>query len=368
MRVGIEITPLNNAPTGVGYYVRHLLEQLSKLPDPPEYACFASGLRAPDTSGLAITHRRLPMPTRLLYMCWEKTGVPRVDRLLGGVDVYHAVNYVLPPVAKARRVLSIHDLCFLRHPEWASPKIVGPFRRTIRQHAHQADRVIACSESTKKEIVDLLELPENRIRVIYDAADNMFQPVEANRARQQVAQVLGISHPFFLFVGTLEPRKNLGGLLEAFSRAKVPHHLVIAGGSGWKSSELRVQALSLSIEDKVHFTGYIHDRALFPALYSAATAFLFPSWYEGFGLPVLEAMACGCPVIASNTTSMPEVGGDAMLYAAPEDANAWTTAIQQAAEDESLRNDMRRKGLEQALKFSWRRCAEETMECYRSVL
>ncbi len=368
MRIGIEITPLTATPTGVGYYVRHLLAALLAQQDAPEYVGFASGLHTPTLTGLSLHYRRLPVPTRLLYKCWEHVALPRVDTVLGGVDVYHAVNYVLPPVKKAKRILSIHDLCFLRHPEWASPKIVGPFQRTIRKHAHEADKVIACSESTKREIVDLLELPEDRIQVIYDAADVLFQPVDPVLAQKQIEEALNITFPYLLFVGTREPRKNLGGLLEAFSKADIPHHLVIAGGAGWNSNDLQEQVTRLNLADKVHFTGYLNDRALFPALYSAAAAFVFPSWYEGFGLPLLEAMACGCPVIASNATSMPEVGGDAALYVSPQDTDVWAKNLEQVTGDDALRQSMRLQGLEQAKRFSWQQCAEETLNCYRSVL
>lgn len=368
MRIGIEITPLTATPTGVGYYVRHLLEALVSQQNSPDYVGFASGLHPPNLSNFSLKYRRLPVPSRLLYKCWEHTGLPCVDNFLGGVDVYHAMNYVLPPTAKAKRILSIHDLCFLRHPEWASPKIVGPFQRTIRKHAHEADKVIACSESTRREIIELLELPDDRIRVICDAADTMFQPIEPEVARKQVADLLNITFPYMLFVGTREPRKNLGNLLEAFSKADIPHHLIIAGGSGWNSNDLQEQVTRLNLADKVHFTGYIHDRALFPALYSAATAFVFPSWYEGFGLPVLEAMACGCPVIASNATSMPEVGGDAALYVTPQDADAWASTLEKVCGDDALRESMGQKGIEQAKRFSWQQCAEETLNCYRSVL
>jgi len=368
MRIGIEITPLTAAPTGVGYYVRHLLAALLSQQDCSEYVGFASGMHVPNITSLPLYYRRVPIPTRLLYKSWENIGLPYVDTLLGGVDVYHAVNYVLPPTKNAKRVLSIHDLCFLRHPEWASPKIVGPFQRTIRKHAHEADTVIACSESTKREIIELLELPEERIRMIHDAADVLFQPVHHDVARKQVADTLNISFPYMLFVGTREPRKNLGTLLEAFAKADIPHHLVIAGGSGWNSSDLQEQVVRLHLQEKVHFTGYINDRVLFPALYSAATAFVFPSWYEGFGLPVLEAMACGCPVIVSNTTSMPEVGGDAALYAAPEDTDGWANLLEQVSGDDVLRQTMSQKGFERSKRFSWQRCAEETLECYRSVL
>ncbi len=368
MRVGIEITPLNSAPTGVGYYVRHLLTALLQLPASPEYHGLASGLSAPDLSNLPIPYRRLPVPTRMLYKCWEALEWPRVDSLLGGVDVYHAVNYVLPPVVAARRVLSIHDLCFLRHPEWASPKIAGLFRKNIQKHAYAADAVIACSEATKQDIVTLLNVPDERVQVIYDAADAIFHPIGRGLAKTHVADALKIDAPYLLFVGTREPRKNLPGLLKAFALAKLPHRLIIAGGMGWNSEGLQERAIELGIADNVIFTGYLHERSLFPALYNAADAFVFPSWYEGFGMPVLEAMACGCPVIASDATSLPEVGGNAACYVAPDDVEALAHAMRQVASDTTLREEMREKGLRQAQRFSWRRCAEETVACYRSLV
>ncbi len=368
MRIGIEITPLTHTPTGVGYYVRHLLAAMVRLSDASALHGFASGVRPLDAEHIPIWYVRLPVPTRLLYQCWDIFGYPRVDRMLGGVDVYHAVNYVLPPVKRARRVLSIHDLSFVRYPEWTSPRIVSPFQRTIKRHAHEADAVITCSEATRQDIIELLDVPRERIHVIHDAADSLFHPVEPEKAARQVHEQLGIEPPYMLFVGTLEPRKNITGLLDAFARADVPHRLLIVGGEGWGQDELPGHVARLGIEERVVFSGYIQDRTLFPALYSAADAFLFPSWYEGFGLPILEAMACGCPVISSNTSSLPEVGGDAPYYVAPEDTDALTTAIEQLAADRAMRRRMREKGLLRARCFSWNTCAEQTLACYRSVL
>ena len=368
MRIGIEITPLSGALTGVGYYVRHLLAELLRQPDAPDYRGFASGVNNPQLSGLPLPYRRIPVPTRLLYKCWDIAQRPHVDALLGGVDVFHAVNYVLPPVRSARRVLSIHDLCFLRHPEWASPKIVKPFQRNIKRHANQADKIIACSEATRQNIVSLLEVPPDRVQVIYDAADIIFHPIKRELAQEHVFEALGIDAPYLLFVGTCEPRKNIEGLLTAFAQADLPHRLVIAGGSGWNTHSLAERAVSLNVADRVLFTGYLHERSLFPALYNAADAFVFPSWHEGFGMPVLEAMACGCPVIASDATSLPEVGGTAAHYVAPDDAEALTQAMQEVTSNPELQKDMREQGLQQAKRFSWSKCAEETLACYRSLV
>lgn len=366
MRIGIEITPLTHTPTGVGYYVRHLLAAL--VESDHSFYGFASGIRHLDADHISIWYMRLPVPTRLLYRTWEMLGHPQVDRLLGGVDVYHAVNYVLPPVSKARRVLSIHDLSFIRFPQWSSPKIVAPFRRSIMRHAHEADAVIACSQATKNDIVSLLHLEPERVHVIYDAADPLFAPASKEEAANRVRKELGIDGPFFLFVGTIEPRKNITTLVEAFARADVPHRLVIAGGRGWNSEEVFACIERKGIRDRVCTTGYIQDRSLFPALYNAATALVFPSWYEGFGLPVLEALACGCPVIASNAASLPEVGGDAVLYADPEDVALFARHIEAVAMDETLRGELRERGRVQAARFSWTTCAKETLACYRSVV
>lgn len=368
MRIGIEITPLTHTPTGVGYYVRHLLEALTRTPEAHTLRGFASGIHPLDTDHIPIWYMRLPIPTRLLYRLWDSIEFPRVDRMLRGVDVYHAVNYVLPPVKEARRVLSIYDLSFLRYPEWSSPKVIAPFQRSIRRHARDADAVIACSEATRRDIIEMLDVAPERIRVIHAAADALFQPMEPEMAMGRLRAALGLETPFLLYVGTIEPRKNVTGLIEAYAGADVPQRLVIAGGKGWGCNDLPELVARLGLEERIMFTGYLQDRALFPALYSAADAMIFPSRYEGFGLPVLEAMACGCPVVTSDSSSLPEVGGDAPRYVAPDDAAGLASAIAEVAADTALRQAMRDKGLRQAQQFSWETCARETLACYRSVL
>lgn len=364
MRIGIEITPIGATPTGVGYYTRHLLAELVRQRQDHSYVGFASGVRALDLSGIPIPFRRMPVPTRLLYTLWNATGMPRVDRFLGGVDVYHAVNYVLPPLARAARVLTVHDLAFLRHPKWCSPKIVGPFSRTIVRHVQRAHAVIACSQATRGDILELLDAKPERVHVVYEAADALFRPVDRTLAQKRVQDALGVAPPYLLFVGAIEPRKNIATLLQAFAAARLPHRLVLAGGWGWNSASIPEEAVRLGIMDRLVFTGYVRDRSLFPALYSAADLFVFPSWYEGFGLPVIEAMACGCPVVCSTAASLPEVGGDAPEYVAPEDVDGLAAALVRISEDAALREDMRAKGLRQAHQFSWERCAAETLACY----
>ncbi|HOC68431.1 MAG: N-acetylgalactosamine-N,N'-diacetylbacillosaminyl-diphospho-undecaprenol 4-alpha-N-acetylgalactosaminyltransferase [Candidatus Hydrogenedentes bacterium ADurb.Bin101] len=364
MIIGIDITPVTHTPTGIGMYTRHLIHELAAMACPDIFMGFAAGIRPLDRAHIPFPHRRIPLPSRLLFEIWERTGRPFADRILGGLEVFHAVNYTLPPLKKARGIITIHDLGFLRDPDWFSPKILKPFRRSILRHAQRAETIIAVSEATAADVSEQLGIDRERIRVIYEAADKSFHPIPRDLAAQRVKDALHIEGPYALFVGTVEARKNVTGLLAAFSKAKMPHTLVIAGGYGWRSGEILAFGARLGLAERLRFTGYIPDRTLFPFLYSAADLFVFPSWHEGFGLPVLEAMACGCPVITSGTSSLPEVGGEAALYVEPADVDGLTRKMEAVAGDADLRAVMAGKGLERSRLFSWRQCAEETLACY----
>ena len=365
MIVGIDITPLTKTPTGIGLYTRHLLRELVVLDGPAGFCGLAAGVRPLDKENIPVRYRRVPVPSRLMYQAWARLKRPWADMLLGGLDVFHAVNYVLPPLKHARGVLSIHDLGFLRNPEWFSPKVMKPFARAIREDALRADAVIAVSGATRDDIVSLLGIPHEKIRVIHEAADDTFKPVPRDIAGRQVRDALGVTGPYLLFVSTVEARKNVTGLLTAFSRADLPHQLVVAGGAGWRSAEVFELAEKLGLNDRVVFTGYLRDRSLLPALYSAADAFVFPSWHEGFGLPVLEAMACGTPVLVADTSSLPEAAGDAGRCLPPHDEAAWTDALAQAMHDSAWRAEASERGRARARQFTWARTAVQTVASYR---
>jgi glycosyltransferase involved in cell wall biosynthesis len=367
MRFGIELTPLTYTLTGVGYYVRHLARELAALSVSDTLCGFVAGVRHLDMDDISMQYKRFPMPPRILRSFWKHTGQPRVDTFLGGVDVYHGVNYVLPPLKHAHSVLSIHDLGFLKKNDWSNPQIASPFRTTIGKDASRADAILTCSEATRNDIVSLLDIQPDKVHVTYYAADISFTPIDKNLAARLIQKALGIEGPYLLFVSTIEKRKNVTGLLSAFARTDIPHKLVLVGAPGWGYQEIMEQVTALHLDDRVVFSGYLPDRSLFPALYSAADAFVFPSWYEGFGLALLEAMSCGCPVIASNSSSLPEVGGDAPLYVNPEYMDELTSNMELVCHDDVLRENMRKKGLLQAHQFSWSKCAEETLACYRSL-
>ncbi len=370
MRVGIDIGPIAGARTGVGNYCLSLLTHLLALGNDDRYWGFSSG-RARVIGGLRglAGYRHIPVPTRALYAVWSTLGIPAVDTLLGGVEVYHATNFFLPPARRARRVLTIHDLAFLALPETCSPKIAGPFSRGIRRFATQADAILADSASTARDVVEILQVPPEKVTAAPLAADPAFQPVPKDEAARRVADGYGLTGPYLLFVGTLEPRKNLPTLLRALAllRSDMPHRLCLAGPEGWNSAEVFDTLRALRLEDRVFRPGFVAQADL-PALYSAADAFVFPSLYEGFGLPVLEALSCGCPVVTANNSSLPEVTGDAALTCDARDATALAQSIRRILEDAALRESLVTRGLAHAKTFSWRRCAETTAGVYARVV
>ncbi len=371
MRVGIDVSPLTLARTGVGQYTHALLRQLLRLGDGTEFRGLSSGLGAMDAAALEglAAHRHVRVPTRALYQAWSCLRWPKADRLIGGVDVYHATNYFLPPTSTARRVVTIYDLAFLRVPALCSPKIVGPFSRGVRRFAREADAILVCSEATRRDVVELLEVPEQKTAVAHGAVDEDFVPVPRDEAARILAGRYGIETPFLLFVSTIEPRKNVPGLLRAFARVsdEFPHQLVLIGGTGWNSEDVDPLIAELGIASRVRRMGYLPNRRDLPLFYSAADCFVFPSFYEGFGLPVLEAMTCGCPVVTSKRSSLPEVAGDAAAYADPEDVESIAGAVRAVLADASRRDAMRVQGLSQAQRFSWEHCARVTMEMYRRL-
>ncbi len=370
MQVGYDMGPITNSRTGVGNFCYSLLEALLNLPDAPAIKGLATGLGAPSLDALAdrVTCRHVPIPTRAMYAMWNAFRFPAVESLIGSLDVYHATNYFLPPSRRGRRVLSIFDLAFLVRPEWCSPKVVGPFSKNIRRFAHDADLLLASSESTMHDIVNLLEVPEEKVRVTYGAANVSLQPVPRDEAQQCVAEWFGIRDPYLLFAGTIEPRKNVRGLIRAFRllAKSLPHRLVLAGSIGWNSGNTLDEFGKPGLADKVTHTGFVTYDEL-SALYSAADVFVFPSFYEGFGLPVLEAMTCGCPVVASNVSCLPEVGGGAAVYCDPEDEEGISNAIEHVINDTELRSRMIAEGHDRARQFSWRSCAEATLSAYREI-
>lgn len=371
MRLGFDIGPLTAARTGVGNYCYYLLKHLLAQGDMGDIIGFAANRRGIALDGLAgkLAYRRIPVPTRAMYALWEATSFPKVDRLLGGVDVFHGTNYFLPPTATARTALTIHDLAFLVEPSWCSPRIVGPFSRSIARFAHKADAILTYSEATANDVERLLQVPRSKIAVAPMAVDEGFVPVAREAATAALKREWGIDGPFLLFISTLEPRKNVTGLIRIFEAIgnEIPHKLVLIGGTGWNAEPI-VDAIAKSpLRDRIVRPGFVPHMKL-PVFYCAADAFVFPTHYEGFGLPLLEALTCGCPVVASDSSSVPEVTGGAALLAAPDDVAAHGRHVLSVLSDSAVRERLIADGKRHAAQYSWQRCAAQTRAVYKGLV
>jgi glycosyltransferase involved in cell wall biosynthesis len=288
------------------------------------------------------------------------------------VQILHSPDFVLPPTLGARTVLTVHDLSFMRHPECSSPSLLAYLLRAVPRSVRRADVLLADSESTRRDLVELLKVPEERVRVVYPGVEPRFvSEGEQHTMRQQdVLERYGIRPPYILGLGTLQPRKNYPRLIRAYGllrrRYHVPHQLVIGGGRGWLHEQIDETIRQTRLHEDVRLIGYVADEDL-PALYRAADVFAFPSLYEGFGIPVLEAMGCGTPVVTSMVSSLPEVAGKAALMVPPEDVEALAQAMWQLMSDQALRNDLVRRGYEQVKRFTWRQSAGRLLDIYSHI-
>jgi glycosyltransferase involved in cell wall biosynthesis len=373
MKVCIDLTPALYNPAGTGRYVRELAKAFLCLGHGPEISFFSvDPERKIPEPPLDVIPRKVIRSNRRVWSAAAglsfMAGIP-LDRCLGRPDVFHATWHLLPGLSAAKSVMTLYDLTFatvpgthLRVLRWSSNFLVPRFLRAC-------GKIIAISESTKRDAIRLYGIPEEKIEVTYLAVDPRFRPADAGVV-SMVRERHRLPERFLLYVGTIEPRKNLSLLLDTMKilmeRGRgIP--LVVAGAKGWMYEDIFLKVRKAGLEGKVLFTGYVPDEEL-PALYSAAEAFLFPSLYEGFGFPVLEAMACGIPVLCSNTSSLPEVAGDAAILLSPRDPGDWADSIKEILDNGSLRERMREEGFRQASRFSWERTARETWDVYRRTL
>jgi glycosyltransferase involved in cell wall biosynthesis len=347
---------------GIARYAILLTEALATLGGPEHYVVLR-GRRAPTGRGrLCLTPPHHPL---------ERWTLP-VELLAPGTrpDVLHSIDHVAPAWGPWRSVVTLHDLAFLLYPE-TQTAASRAYYAAAGESARKAARVIAVSRRTASDAVRLLGLDPVRVRVIHNAADpRFFRPRSPDELAPLSARLGFDPHqPYILFVGTLEPRKNVPLLFEALAqlRRHMDVHLLLVGGRGWLGAPIQAAHARSGVGGAAHFLGWL-DQSDLAVLYSHARVFVLPSVYEGFGLPVLEAMACGAPVVCSNAGPLPEVAGDAAVLLTPEDPSAWAEAIGRVLSDASLAVELRARGARRAREFSWERSARATREVYRQAL
>lgn len=351
---------------GISVYIANLLQHIGTDLDGLRFQILLGEGQLPSGVSAPVTRSRISTASPWRRILWEQLVLPRVVRRLK-IDLLHGAAFAGPLVTACSQVITVHDLSFLRHPEFFR---IGNrlYLRTITgTSCRRAAAVIAVSDFTAREVVALLDVPAERVVTIHHGVAPRFKPLPVDQVAA-FRRRKGLPERFLLFLGTLEPRKNLIRLVRAFHELHDPRlHLVLAGAQGWFYKDIYAEVARLQLSDRVHFPGYVsaEEQAFW---YNAARAFVYVSTYEGFGMPVLEALACGVPAVTASTTSLPEAGGGGALAVPPADEAALADALQRIVTDEVLRAELRQRGLVHAAAFSWSATAAKTLDLYRDVL
>jgi glycosyltransferase involved in cell wall biosynthesis len=368
LKIGIDFTSAARERAGIGRYARELIRALARLDHGNRYVLFVPRdahddlLRFEWPPNFSI--HRAPLTERYLAALWHRARLPLpIEGFIGAVDVFYSPDFLLPPTRARRKIVTVHDLSYVRVPECFPAPLLNYLNHAVPPSVARADLILADAASTQRDLADAYRVPLDKIKVLYSGVDARFRPDVSDESRVRVRAITR-GRPYLLSVSTIQPRKNYTRLIQAFAKivnyqlSIVNLQLVIAGSRGWMFDEVFQTVERLGLNDRVLFPDYVPDDDL-PALYAGAMLFVYPSLYEGFGLPVAEAMACGAPVVSSNASSLPEVAGDAALYFDPRNVDAITDALRRALTDDALRADLRLRGLAQAKRFSWERAATE---------
>ncbi len=371
MRIGIMGRSLRAQQAGVGRYTRNLIEAMcEEFPGNNPTVFLTQDHTALSRQDFTPVRAPFPTPNEYTRAFWEQTVVPReVHRRK--IDLYHSPNYILPLALRCPSVVTVHDVIFRSQPgfhRWQSRLYLSFFTAWA---VRRANRLIAVSHTTAQELARCYPEAADKTEVIYQGIDPIFQTRPTPEQIRAFKREKGIEQPYILFVGTLEPRKNLERLLEAYRRLvegwPLPHHLVICGAVGWHTRPLQRVLAHTSVRHRIRLTGYVPHEEL-PLWYAAADLFVYPSLFEGFGLPPLEAMACRTPVVTSATASLPEVVDDAAVLVPPTDTDAITEAMARVLSCPELADRLRDSGQRRVRQFAWQTTARRVKELYARVL
>jgi len=371
MVIGIDYTAALKQGGGIGRYTRGLVTTLARLDRTHQYRLLATkdaplaDLHLFNTHA-NFSHRRYPLAERWMTIGWHRFYLPiPVEWFAGEVDLFHSPNFILPPTRHAKTLLTVHDLSFMRHPQGAWPSLRNWLNKVVPRSLARADHVLADSEHTKRDLIELFSLSTDNITVVGAGVEARFQLITDITQHDAVRARYRLPEKFILGLGTLEPRKNFVGLIQAFENSPVreTHHLVIGGGKGWLYDDIFAAAAHSAVAERIHLIGFVADEDL-PLLYNLADIFAYPSHYEGFGIPVIEAMACGTPVVCADNSCLPEVAGEAALQVNATDKAALAAALHVFATDEVARQQAIERGFQQARKFTWEAAAQRLLQVY----
>jgi glycosyltransferase involved in cell wall biosynthesis len=366
MRIAFDGTTLTPGRTGVGYYTEHLLQHLAREVAATGDELVVVSNKPIDTQAPLPPHVRIHEGHRFpVRIGWMQLRAARALQALKP-DVAHFTNGMIPAGSPVSTIVTVHDMSLRLYPRCHPARRVLLNRPLMRVAIRRAAAIVTVSHSARRDLLRLHGVAPERVSVVHEAASPAFRPIDDRDRLDAVRAQYGLPDRFILYVGTIEPRKNLPRLIEAFAaarRAGIPHRLVCAGPYGWSSRDLSSHIERCGVRDVVRFTGYVPFDDL-PAIYNLADFFVFPSLYEGFGLPVVEAMACGTAVITSATSSLGEIAGDAAELVDPTNTESLLAAIRRLATDPALRREIAERGRQRSRAFSWAQTAKEMLAVY----
>jgi glycosyltransferase involved in cell wall biosynthesis len=369
MRVSIDIQAAIAQRAGVGRYTKSLVEHLGPFAGSDELSLFYFDFKrkgVPFPARGAVQRAVRWCPGRIVQKAWKTIDWPPFNWFAGAADVYHFPNFIRPPLTKGKSVVTIHDIAFIRHPWTLEPRNLKYLTAQIEQTVRNSDRIIAVSEFTAREIHELLNVSRDRLVAIHEGLPAGFARPEKSLV-DEARRSLKLERPYLLMVGTMEPRKNMAFLVEVFEKlSDFDGELVLAGMYGWKYEPILKRILHSPRANRIRHLEYVNERFL-PALYAGAELFVFPSLYEGFGFPPLEAMACGTPVLSSTGGSLPEVLGEAAEFVPEYRSDAWADKARKLLSDKARRLELILRGAELAKKYSWDETARKTWDVYRNL-
>ncbi len=372
--IGIDYTAALKQSGGIGRYTRGLITTLAQLDEQNRYRLLITpdapmhGLQS-FANHANFSHVCYPLPEKWMTIGWHRLYLPvPVEWFSGAIELFHSPNFILPPTRRAKTLLTVHDLSFIRHPQGAVPSLRKWLNQVVPRSLARADHILADSENTRQDLRDIFNIPLENITVIGAGVEARFQPITEAQRLKMVRERYRLPEKFILGLGTLEPRKNFTGLMQAYAQSSVSqtHHLVIAGGKGWLVDDIFATAAHSPVTERIHLLGFVADEDL-PALYSLADIFAYPSHYEGFGIPIIESMACGTPVVCANNSSLPEVAGQAALQISATDTHALAESLHRLATDVPLREQLIERGFLQAKKFTWQTAAQRLLSVYKRM-
>ena len=377
MKIALDSQPILKQKTGIGWYTYMIMKELNKMDVEEQFVSLAFDFRGRNRAERILRNLgfndyfiQKKLPYKLYKMLWSILPIP-YNKLFKGYDVYHFFNYIIPPFSKAKVITTIHDLAFVKCPETMRWKTLWHLKLRIRYSLKKADHIIVISKSTKSDLIENFDVNPQKISVVPCAVDcNIYNVGDVVELREQIRKKYDLPNRFFLYLGTVEPRKNIERLIKAYSKLplelRCEMKLVIAGGKGWKCEQIYALPQKLNVEKDVLFTGYIDEEDK-PYIYNLSEIFLFPSLYEGFGIPILEAMASGTPVITSSVSSMPEVSGGAAVLVNPLDVEVLSDAMLELSNDPEKRDKLIQKGYRRVHAYSWKESAEILLNVFKNV-